>query len=123
MISERWQPEPPAEWVTCVPSRNRPDLVPGFAGRLAAALGLPFEPIVTKVKDNEPQKEQQNRFHQCKNLDGAFAIQGALPSGPVLLIDDVVDSGWTLTVVSALLRRSGSGRVWPLALATSSMGS
>ena len=123
MISERWQPEPPPEWVTCVPSRNRPDLVPGFAGRLAAALGLPFEPIVAKVKDNEPQKAQQNRFHQCRNLDGAFAIQGAVPNGPVLLIDDVVDSRWTLTVVSALLRGSGSGPVWPLALATSSMGS
>ena len=123
MISERWQPEPPAEWVTCVPSRNRPDLVPSIAERLAAALGLPFEPIVAKVKDNEPQKAQQNRFHQCRNLDGAFAIQGAVPNGPVLLIDDVVDSGWTLTVVSALLRVSGSGPVWPLALATSSMGS
>ena len=123
MISVRWQPEPPPEWVTCIPSRNRPDLVPGFAGRLAVALGLPFEPIVTKVKNNEPQKAQQNRFHQCRNLDGAFAIQGAVPNGPVLLIDDVVDSGWTLTVVSALLLGSGSGRVWPLALATSSMGS
>ena len=123
MISVRWQPEPPPEWVTCIPSRNRPDLVPGFAGRLAVALGLPFEPIVTKVKNNELQKAQQNRFHQCRNLDGAFAIQGAVPNGPVLLIDDVVDSGWTLTVVSALLLGSGSGRVWPLALATSSMGS
>jgi len=123
MISERWQPEPLPEWVTCVPSRNRPDLVPSFAERLAAALGLPFAPIVAKVKDNEPQKAQQNRFHQCRNLDGAFAIQGAVPNGPVLLIDDVVDSGWTLTVVSALLRGSGSGPVWPLALATSSMGS
>ena len=123
MISVRWHPEPPPEWVTCIPSRNRPDLVHGFAGRLAAALGLPFEPIVTKAKDNEPQKAQQNRFHQCRNLDGAFAIRGAVPNGPVLLIDDVVDSGWTLTVVSALLRESGSGRVWPLALATSSMGS
>lgn len=123
MISVRWQPEPPPEWVTCIPSRNRPDLVPGFAGRLAAALGLPFEPVVTKVRNNEPQKAQQNRFHQCRNLDGAFAIRGAVPNGPVLLIDDVVDSGWTLTVVSALLLGSGSGRVWPLALATSNMGS
>lgn len=123
MFRERWQPAPPPEWVTCVPSRNYPDLVPGYAMRLAAKLGLPFKPIVTKVRDNEPQKEQQNRFHQCRNLDGVFAIEGEVPNGPVLLIDDVVDSGWTLTVVSALLRSSGSGRVWPLALATSSMGS
>jgi ATP-dependent DNA helicase RecQ len=45
-----------------------------------------------------------------------------IPSGPVLLIDDVVDSGWTMTVIAALLRRAGSGAVWPVALATTSAG-
>ena len=55
---------------------------------------------------NEPQKLQQNRYHQCANLDGVFAISGEALSGPVLLLDDVVDSGWTMTVVAALLRRA-----------------
>lgn len=122
MLNDRWQPTPPPEWVTCVPSRNHPDLVPDYARRLAEALGLPFEPIVTKVKDNDPQKVQQNRFHQCTNLDGVFAIEGPVSEGSVLLVDDVVDSGWTLTVIAALLRQSGCGPVWPLALTTSSMG-
>ena len=40
-----------------------------------------------------------------------------LPGGPVLLVDDMVDSRWTLTVVAWLLRSNGSGEVWPLALA------
>lgn len=122
MLQDRWQPAPSPTWVTCVPSKNHPTLVPDFAGRLAAALGLPFLPVVIKVKDNEPQKGQQNRFHQCQNLDGVFAIEGEVPSGAVLLLDDVVDSGWTLTVIAALLKRAGSGPVWPLALTTSSMG-
>ena len=122
MLNERWRPLPPPLWVTCVPSRNRPDLVPGYARRLANALRLPFEPVVAKNKDNEPQKEQQNGFHQCRNLDGVFAVEEPVPPGPVLLVDDVADSGWTLTVVAALLRNAGSGPVWPLALATSSMG-
>lgn len=122
MLRDRWQPAPSPTWVTCVPSKNHPTLVPDFAGRLAAALGLPFLPVVTKVKDNEPQKGQQNRFHQCRNLDGVFAIEGDVPAGAVLLLDDVVDSGWTLTVIAALLKRAGSGPVWPLALTTSSMG-
>jgi ATP-dependent DNA helicase RecQ len=122
MLQDRWQPAPSPTWVTCVPSKNHPTLVPDFAGRLAAALGLPLLLVVTKVKDNEPQKGQQNRFHQCQNLDGVFAIEGQVPSGPVLLLDDVVDSGWTLTVIAALLKRAGSGPVWPLALTTSSMG-
>ena len=119
MVRERWRPDPPPAWVVCVPSYNHPTLVPDFAERLADALELPFAPIVTKVKRNAPQKEQENAVHQCRNLDGVFAVRGDLPDGPVLLVDDVVDSGWTLTVVVALLRTAGCGVVWPLVLATS----
>jgi ATP-dependent DNA helicase RecQ len=122
MIRDRWRPDPAPTWVTCIPSRKHPTLVPGFSKRLAARLGIPFVPAVAKVKDNAPQKEQQNRFHQCRNLDGVFAINGKVPDGAVLLVDDVVDSAWTLTVAAALLRLAGSGPVWPLALTTSSLG-
>jgi ATP-dependent DNA helicase RecQ len=53
-----------------------------------------------------------------RNLDGAFAIERwSGISEPVFLVDDVVDSGWTLTVVTALLRKAGSGAVFPIALA------
>lgn len=122
MVKDRWRPEPPPEWVTCVPSRRHPELVPDFARRLAQRLELPFVDAVQKALDNEPQKLQQNRFHQCRNLDGVFEVIEDVPSGPVLLIDDVVDSGWTMTVIAALLRRAGSGPVWPVALATTSAG-
>lgn len=56
MIQQRWQPNPAPQWVCCVPSRNHPELVPDFARRLAARLGLPFVDAVSKVKDNQPQK-------------------------------------------------------------------
>lgn len=121
MIQERWLPDPAPQWVCCVPSRNHPALVPDFARRLAARLGLPFIDAVHKVRDNQPQKGQQNRFHQCQNLDGAFAINQPLPNTPVLLVDDIVDSGWTLTVIAALLQQAGSGAVYPVALASSSV--
>ncbi|MDM1708387.1 RecQ family ATP-dependent DNA helicase [Thiopseudomonas alkaliphila] len=121
MIQQRWQPSPAPQWVCCVPSRNRPELVPDFARRLAARLGLPFVDAVSKVKDNQPQKGQQNRFHQCRNLDGAFAVTQFYQGLPVLLVDDIVDSGWTLTVVAALLQQAGSGVVYPVALASSSV--
>lgn len=123
MIQSRWQPTSAPTWVCCIPSRNNPDLVPNFARRLAARLGLPFVDAIEKVLDNEPQKYQQNRYHQCRNLDGAFAISTPLPDGPALLIDDVFDSGWTFAVVAALLQQSGSGVVYPAALASSSVGS
>lgn len=122
MLNHRWIPSPWPNWVACVPSTRHPCLVADYSRRLAEALELPFEPVVTKIKENEPQKLQQNRYHQCRNLDGVFAISGQLPAGPVLLVDDVIDSRWTMTIVAALLRRAGSGPVWPFALATASIG-
>ncbi len=122
MIRDRWSPQPAPTWVTCVPSRNHPELVPDFARRLAARLKLPFVQAVTKVRNNEQQKLQQNRYHQCHNLDGVFVVIEGIPNGPVLLVDDIVDSAWTMTVVAALLRQAGSGLVWPVALATTSAG-
>ncbi|MFA0893369.1 RecQ family ATP-dependent DNA helicase [Vibrio cholerae] len=121
MILERWHPNPMPQWVSCVPSRNHPELVPQFARKLALRLELPFIDAVSKVKNNQPQKGQQNRFHQCRNLDGAFAITQPVPNTSMLLVDDIVDSGWTLTVIAALLKQAGSGDVYPVALASSSV--
>lgn len=114
----RWSPQPAPRWVTCVPSLRHPHLVADFAQRLAKRLGLPFEPCVQKVRETRPQKEMQNSFYQVRNLEGAFRVypwQGI--ADPVFLVDDVVDSGWTLTVVAFLLRQAGSGPVFPVALA------
>ena len=123
MFLERWHPSPAPMWVTCVPSLVHPGLVRDYTSRLADALGLPFHEVVKKVAENRPQKDQDNRFHQCRNLDGVFEITGEIPEGPVLLVDDVVDSSWTLTVISILLLQEGSGPVWPFALASSVAGS
>jgi len=123
MVDERWQPQPRPEWVTCVPSRRHPELVRDFARRLADRLNMPFADVIQKTRDNEPQKNQQNRFHQCQNLDGAFEVAENIAPEPVLLVDDIVDSGWTMTVLTALLRRAGSGPVHPVALASTSPGS
>jgi ATP-dependent DNA helicase RecQ len=121
---QRWQPDPHPTWVTCVPSLNRPYLVPDFARRLAEGLQIPFYPIVKKVKQNQPQKDMGNSYQQAHNLDGVFEIdQSELQSGTVFLIDDMVDSRWTFTVISALLRKAGSDRVFPLALALNSLSS
>jgi ATP-dependent DNA helicase RecQ len=116
---QQWQPQPAPTWVTCVPSLRHPDLVPDFARRLAAALGLPFHTVLAKTEDRPEQKTMANSTQQARNVDGSLAVcVNRLPRrGPVLLVDDMVDSRWTLTVCAWLLRHSGSGEVWPLALA------
>jgi ATP-dependent DNA helicase RecQ len=113
-----WRPNPAPAWVTCVPSLSHPNLVPDLAGRVAERLSLPFVTALRKVRTTKPQKDMENSWHQAHNLDGAFQItpwKGI--AGPVLLVDDVVDSRWTFTVAAALLRQAGSGPVFPLALA------
>jgi ATP-dependent DNA helicase RecQ len=118
MIRERWRQEIASTWVTCVPSLQHPQLVPDFAARLAHLLALPFLPSIRKMRATEPQKAMQNSYQQARNLAGAFTIlPQAIRPGPVLLVDDVVDSGWTFTVLAALLRDAGSGPVIPVALA------
>ena len=121
MIQNRWQPKPEPQWIAFVPSLRNPGLVPGFAKRLADELGIPIEGAIEKVKDNEPQKNQENRFFQCRNLDGVFQVdKKKIHSGPLLLVDDVIDSRWTMTVIAALLQEAGSGEVFPVALASTS---
>ena len=117
-LVREWNPQPAPAWVTCIPSLRHPDLVPDFARRLAAALGLPFDAVLEKTDDRPEQKTMANSTQQARNIDGSLAVsvQGYAPA-PVLLVDDMVDSRWTLTVAAWLLRSHGSGEVFPLALA------
>lgn len=123
MIEQRWQPTPSPSWVTCVPSLRSVDLVPDFAQRLATRLELPFVESVHKVQETERQRLMMNSWQQSQNLDGAFEVDAeVMQEGPVLLVDDVVDSRWSLTVIGALLREAGADAVFPLVLASASSG-
>ncbi len=116
MVRE-WNPQPKPTWVTCVPSLRHPELVPNFAERLAEALGLPFCMVIEKTDNRPEQKTMANSTQQARNIDGSLALNDQpVPNGPVILVDDMVDSRWTLTVAAWLLRKSGSGDVWPMAL-------
>jgi len=120
-MMREWGPDPAPQWVTAVPSIRSGDLVPSLARRLAAAIGLPFEDTVMRLDDRPPQKSMQNSAHQKTNVRGAFSIVRKPPSGPGLLVDDLVDSGWTITEIGGILRRAGAGPIYPVALA-STMG-
>jgi len=120
MIRE-WVPDPAPTWLTYVPAFGGGGLVADLATRLADELGLPCLDAVAKVRRTSKQKTMQNSYQQVANLQGAFVTGEVLP-GPVLLLDDMVDSRWTFTVVGSLLREAGSGPVYPVALADTSRG-
>lgn len=115
-----WNPNPRPTWVAAVPSLRHPELVPDFAQRLAEKLGLRYIPCVVKRRETEEQKKQANKFAQLRNLLSVFGLAGEIPAEPCLLVDDMVDSRWTLTVVAATLRQAGVESVTPLVLADSS---
>ena len=102
-----------------MPSRKS-DSLKIFCQELSKNLNCYHESYLVKVKDNEQQKLMENTPHQKRNLDGVFAVtQNAdLHDVQIILVDDVINSGWTFTVCSALLKEAGAKEVYPLALAT-----
>lgn len=116
-LIHRWTPDPAPTWVTSVPSSSDPDLVMTLASAVAVDLGLDFRRVVRGSRSRRPQKDMENSAQQLRNVRGAFAIDTGVPAGPVLLIDDIVDSRWTLTTIGIALREAGSGPVHPFVLA------
>ena len=118
-LVREWNPDPSPVWVAAIPSLRHPQLVPDFARRLADALGLPFSEVLGKRVGRPEQKTMENSDRQARNVVGSLTVdEDAILPGAVLLVDDVVDSRWTLTVATWELRRRGCGPVWPLALAS-----
>ncbi len=106
------------ECIVAVPSLHRPKLVLDFAQRLAYAVGLPCVDALEHVEQHSPQAEMRNSFQQAANVLDRFRVIAPLGGRAVLLVDDVADSKWTLTVIGDLLGKSGSGPVFPFVLAT-----
>ncbi|MEV0392123.1 RecQ family ATP-dependent DNA helicase [Polymorphospora rubra] len=120
---ERWPGRPVG--VVAVGSRQRPRLVGSLAERVASVGRLPLLGTVTATGAGAPAgaAARGNSAQRVRGLHDAFAVPdglaGALDglAGPVLLVDDLVDSGWTMTMVGRLLRQAGAPAVLPLALA------
>jgi len=76
-----------------------------------------------KVHDTAPQKEMRNSVQQARNAIGAFAVvPRAVADGPVFLVDDMVDSRWSITACGVALAEAGSGPVHPVVLAETTTG-
>ncbi len=122
LIRSTWSIHNRLSWVTAIPSLRHPQLVPDFAARLAKQLGLPFQMVLVKTKNAPEQKTMQNSAQQARNVLESLGIEKGkkVPAGVVLLVDDIYDSGWTLTVAAYLLRQAGVGAVYPFAIAKAS---
>jgi ATP-dependent DNA helicase RecQ len=114
-LIQRWRPQPSPTWVTAVPDRDPNELVATLARKLADRLSLEYVEAVVRTADNRQQNAMENSYMQAHNVITAFSVT-SVRNGPVLLIDDIVDSRWTVSVIGNLLLQQGSGPVFPFGL-------
>ncbi|MFI9626239.1 DEAD/DEAH box helicase [Streptomyces sp. NPDC052042] len=110
--------------VVAVPSMARPRLVGSLAQGIADVGRLPWLGALTYTGTGGAHAARRsNSAQRLRTLSGALTVSEELAAalartpGPVLLVDDYTDSGWTLAVAARLLRRAGGGQVLPLVLA------
>ncbi|GAA0337073.1 RecQ family ATP-dependent DNA helicase [Streptomyces blastmyceticus] len=110
--------------VVTLASRTRPKLIQSLGERIAAIGRMPLLGTV-EYRDTEADTRlpRSNSAQRLRALEGALSVPPGLATalasagGPVLLVDDLSDTGWTLAVAARLLRRAGAKEVLPLVLA------
>ncbi len=108
--------------VTSVPSFTN-SKVEKFARQVAEEIGIPYLQLLEKVPGQQANmKNMQNSYYQYKNAISSFQKKdGTEVPKQIILIDDIVDSKWTLTVCGRLLTSNGAEKVVPFCLADSSL--
>jgi len=116
-----WDERPAA--VVSLPSRRHPELVRSVALGLSTAGRLPYLGSLDLAGTGPIGEPGGNSAYRLANVWDAFSIGEELEQelaslrGPVLLVDDLSDSRWTLTVAARQLRRAGAPGVLPFVLA------
>jgi ATP-dependent DNA helicase RecQ len=120
---EPWPTRPVA--VVAIASRRRPTLVRSLAEHISTVGRLPLLGEIQPTASAPPSGggARGNSAQRVRALDGAFSVPADLAAavaaldGPVLLVDDSIDSGWTMTMAGRELRVAGAPAVLPLVLA------
>ncbi|WP_062377418.1 RecQ family ATP-dependent DNA helicase [Demequina pelophila] len=124
-----WAPGPDGEralavqGVVAIRSVTRPRLVEHLSTGLARYLGIPLVGTVGPAAGREaPDRHDVNSAQRLAgvahrlSLELSEAAAAGLPGRAVLLVDDLTDSGWTLTVAARQLRLAGASAVYPFVL-------
>jgi ATP-dependent DNA helicase RecQ len=107
-----------------MPSRSRPVLIDSLGSRIASVGRLEYLGGLGYATPDGPGPRRHNSAQRLASVWRALVVPDELSAalaasaGPVLLVDDQIDTGWTMTVAAALLRDAGAPAVLPLALAT-----
>ena len=115
--SPEWSERPVA--IVHVESVRRPQLVADLAAGLARVMRLPVVGTFSIVDESvAPGRGATNSAQRVAAVTRRYELRADVPAGPVLLVDDLVVTGWTLTVAAVALRDAGATAVLPVALGT-----
>ncbi|WP_216216170.1 RecQ family ATP-dependent DNA helicase [Amycolatopsis aidingensis] len=116
-----WPARPVA--VAGISARTRPNLVRSLVSKLSEVGRLP---LLGMVEPAGPPPRRANSAQRLADLWNRLTLPEDLRSalagvaGPVLLVDDLIDTGWTMTLAARLLREAGAPAVLPFVLASTS---
>lgn len=90
-----------------------------LAREIAGRKGLPCERTLEKIRDNPPQSRAGNALKRRENVKGVFRAVAPSPAQGkrVLLVDDIVTSGATLSECAKMLKNAGAAEVYAATLA------
>lgn len=117
LITKQWMPDPFPEWITYIPSVHRSRVIVDFTSRLASKMKIPLVESINITNVTKMPVHLYENSHQIveNNIDN-WSAKNTGRTSPVLLIDDFVNSRWTMTIVGRLLRMNGVEKVYPFAL-------
>ena len=115
--SSEWTARPDA--IVVVESATRPTLVRDLADGLSRVMQVPIVGTWAIRDDSVPPRAgQSNSAQRVAAVRRRGGLVAEIPAGAtVLLVDDQVATGWTLTVAATAIRAAGASAVLPLALA------
>ncbi len=115
--SGEWAERPVA--IVHVESATRPQLVADLAAGLSRVMQLPVVGTWAIADPSVgPGRGATNSAQRVAAVTRRYELRADVPAGPVLLVDDLVVTGWTLTVAAVALREAGASAVLPVALGT-----
>jgi ATP-dependent DNA helicase RecQ len=112
--------------VVTLPSLTRPALITSLGQRIAGIGRLPYLGALGYTGPDGAGPRRHNSAQRVGSLWDALAVPGEVAGAvrdlgePVLVVDDRIETGWTITVAARLLREAGAPAVLPLVLAVSS---
>jgi ATP-dependent DNA helicase RecQ len=117
-----WRPS--VEAIVVVESATRPTLTADLAEGLSRYLRVPVAGRFAIVDPSvEPGQGAMNSAQRVAAVGRRYRLEAdpeQLAGRSVLLVDDLVATGWTMTMAARAVRRAGAAAVLPLALATES---